>query len=114
MTFEGFSGNDSLVDSAVSIEIESIHDRTEECCIQTTPSSDQSPSTAIVEAIGAITDTDPIELDPLGDWIDVDHLDGLFDSSSHSERGHVSVSFSYAGYRISVTETTLINRAPTS
>jgi hypothetical protein len=112
MTLEDSSENRSSVDSAVSIEIVSIDDRTEQYCIQTNSSSGQRPSTAIIEAIGTITDTDPIELDPLGDTIDSDHLDGLFDSPSNSEREHVSVSFSYAGYRITVSETKAITRTP--
>lgn len=114
MTLEDSSENRSLVDSAVSIEIVSINDRTEQYSIQTTPSSGRRPSTAIVEAVGTITDTDPIELDPLGDAIDPDHLDGLFDSPSSSEREHVSVSFSYADYRITVSETESITRPPTA
>lgn len=113
MTVEDISGDRPSVSSPVSIEIVSTGDRTEQYGIQTSPSNGQRPSTTVVEAIGRITDTDPTVLDPLGDTIDPDHLDGLFDSPSNSQREPVSVSFSYAGYRITVSETKSITRTVT-
>ena len=76
--------------------------------IEVEPDGDHRLSTAIVEGLAAITDTDPFKFDPLGDRIDPDHLDKLFESLSEPEHGKFSVSFSYAGYWIVVSDTTHI------
>lgn len=41
--------------------------------------SDQSPSEAIIEAVAAAADADPLELSPLYEYIDPDALDALLD-----------------------------------
>ena len=39
---------------------------------------DESPSHAVVHAVAAVTGRSPVDLDPLYDVVDPDHLDGLF------------------------------------
>lgn len=112
MALESTKENRPVVRSAVSIEIVPISVRTDEYRVQIDPSSGQRPSTAIVEAIAALTDIDPLELEPLGDQIDPEHLDELFISPSNSDRQHISVSFFYAGYHIDVSETKHITNMP--
>lgn len=55
-------------------------------------------SERVVEAVATYSDTDELELPPLFDSIDPDALDGLIRSMSHG-----TVSFVYAGQRITVT-----------
>lgn len=60
-----------------------------------------SPSEAIVAAILAIEDADPIDLDPLYDVVDPSALDELFQPKCDgSIRSGGSVSFEYAGYEV--------------
>jgi len=80
--------------------------------VEIEPNSDHCLSTAIVEAVAAITDIDPVELDPLGEQLNPESLDKLFTSLSKSEYGDLSVSFSYAGYHVGVSDTTHITITP--
>jgi len=61
----------------------------------------EPPSAAVIEAIGAVTDTDPMELDPLGRSIDPDNLDGLF-APATPEGGDARVTFAYHGHEVTV------------
>ena len=72
------------------------------------PTSDIRPSTAIVEGVAAIRETDPVDLAPLGEHVDPDCLDGLFEPPLESESGSVSVSFTYAGCNVVVSGPTLV------
>lgn len=62
------------------------------------------PSETVVRATAALMDMPVIELEPLYDAVDPDHLDGLFDHSG--ERlvcEESSVTFIFNGCRVSVT-----------
>ena len=73
-------------------------------------------SEAVVAAVATADDVDPSELPPLGDHLDVDCLDGLLASESSSTAAGLvftrtedllaepEVSFTYAGYDVTVTE----------
>ncbi len=64
----------------------------------------ESPSEAVVQATAALTNTPVLDLDPLYDVIDPDHLDGLFDdSSTHSLDEERTMEFSYNGCQVAVT-----------
>ncbi|WP_336035039.1 HalOD1 output domain-containing protein [Halobacterium yunchengense] len=54
-------------------------------------STADSPSEAVVHAVAAGTDVDPVELDPLQKYVDVDALDALVRSASDG----LHVSFDY-------------------
>ena len=65
--------------------------------------SAESPSNAVVNAVAAIDDAHPLELEPLYDAIDTDALDTVFRSRSEStirSSGHVD--FCYSGYLVRV------------
>ena len=68
--------------------------------------SDEEPlSCAIAAAVGSAIDTDPTELEPLGDYVNVNALNQLFDGASESNRrtgGHVA--FRYDGREVLVTD----------
>ncbi|AGB37769.1 HalOD1 output domain-containing protein [Natronococcus occultus] len=74
------------------------------------PATD-APSQAVVAAVGAVTETDPIELEPLHAAVDGDALDALFQPPTGTDR---RVDFRYNGHEIvletpgtvTVTETT--------
>lgn len=101
------SGDLSSVCSDLSIEPVSTTETDEAYRIEIEPSSNHCLSTAIVEAVAAITSADPLELDPLGEQFDPESLDRLY-LSSGSECDDLSVSFSYAGYHVVVSDTTHI------
>lgn len=63
---------------------------------------DESPSTSVVKATALLTDTSPLDLDPLYDVIDPEHLDGMVRSSS-DDPGSVEISFRYSGCEVTVT-----------
>lgn len=59
----------------------------------------------VVWAVAAESDIDPCSLPPLGDAIDTDALDSLFDGDSERTvpgQNGASVTFSYAGHRVTV------------
>ncbi len=65
----------------------------------------EATSMDVVWAVAAESDIDPSSLPPLGDAIDPDALDSLFEeNSARTERHHngPSVTFSYAGHRVTV------------
>ncbi|MFC5279268.1 HalOD1 output domain-containing protein [Halorubrum rubrum] len=92
--------------SALSIKPVSTDETDETYRVEIESDSYHCLSAAIVEAIAAITHTDPRELDPLGEQLDPESLDTLFTSSSKTAYDDLSVSFSYAGYRVVVSDAT--------
>jgi len=66
--------------------------------------SDESRSTSelVVYGIAEVTDTDPTSLRPLGEVIDPDALDAIFDRSDTGELGDAHLSFGYEGYEVTV------------
>ncbi|MCU4974475.1 hypothetical protein OB955_17275 [Halobacteria archaeon AArc-m2/3/4] len=67
--------------------------------------TDESVSEAVLDAVASITDSDPIELDPLYYTIDPDALDTLFESRPYNTElpRDVQVTFSYVGLQVTVT-----------
>ena len=64
-----------------------------------------SPAVAIIETVAAAADSDPEDLEPLYDWVDPDAIDALFeDSSDTPHRSRLFVSFTYAGYEVTIGE----------
>lgn len=62
--------------------------------------ADDRPSDAVVAAVAAVTDRDPLSLPPLADAIDPDALDGLF-ATATGPGGRVA--FAFAGFDVVVT-----------
>lgn len=71
--------------------------------------TDQSLSEAVISAVASASDIDPLKLadehGPLYDAIDPTALDSLFQSADPAEPSVGTVSFNYAGYRITVDQT---------
>ena len=66
-------------------------------------SNEQIPvDVSVIQASATITRSDPLELEPLAEYIDPDRLQGLFDSNPSSQFSRPTVSFSYIGYQITV------------
>lgn len=63
---------------------------------------DDSPSTALLEAVAAETDRPPGDLPTLFDSVDGDALDALLLAARRDGAEHVRVTFSYGGFRIDV------------
>lgn len=66
------------------------------------PESELPISVTIVEVVAAIARTDPLELEPLGTYVDAYSLDRLFDSVSGESSLPVAFSFPYYRYQITV------------
>jgi hypothetical protein len=72
---------------------------------------DESPSEAVVRAVAALTDARPLDLEPLYDAVDPDHLDGLFGrAGDDTARTEHSITFTYGGREITVTRETVFVR----
>ena len=68
-----------------------------------TDTEGQPTSELVVEAIADQADVDPLDFDvPLGDVVDPDALDALFDSQFDHERKPGSVEFNYQEYHVTV------------
>lgn len=67
------------------------------------PDVSDNPSWAIVRAVASITETDPLELEPLGRRIVPEKLDGLFEPMEDQRRKQATVSFPYESHQITVT-----------
>lgn len=72
----------------------------------------EPPSEAVVRATAALTNRSVIDLDPLFDVIDPDHLDGLFDTRG-TEPGSEerSVTFTFDRCHVSITGRQIVVRA---
>ena len=66
----------------------------------------------IIQAIGTLTETDPLDLEPLANYIDPDHLEGLFNPTHPVRSQPPTVSFRYAGCHITVESPTEMTITP--
>ncbi len=62
-------------------------------------STDESASTAVVSAVAAVLDIDPLDMDPLHATVDTDALDSLI-TPQNSAVGDLHVTFEYCGYEV--------------
>ena len=63
--------------------------------------ADETPVEAVVAAIAETTGQSPLAMTPLGEVVDTDALNMLFDDDGRSSS--VTVDFDYSGHRVSVT-----------
>ncbi|MDS0280657.1 HalOD1 output domain-containing protein [Haloarcula onubensis] len=68
----------------------------------TTTLRGESPTLAVVRAIAAVENEEPMSLRPLGDVIDSEALDAVVDGE-----GATDVEFTYAGHRVVVCDETV-------
>ena len=66
----------------------------------------ERPSEAVVLAVSTLTNTPILELDPLFDTIDPEHLDSIVREWRDTDDEN-AISFQYSGCRISVTHETV-------
>lgn len=84
--------SNSIDMSSLDIEYDS---DTETYCVHFDP-AECEPSTAVVLAVAAVTETDPLDLASLNDCLNPDCLDGLFapkQDGTARTGGHVTVPF---------------------
>lgn len=63
---------------------------------------DQPPSRAVVRAVSSLKNTPVLELEPLYEVVDPEHLDAVWRSSTSGGVGRCAVSFEYGGCAVSV------------
>lgn len=56
----------------------------------------------IVEVVAELEDACPTDIDPLGEYVDTDALEGLFDPSARNGHPVGTVKFEYIGYTVTV------------
>lgn len=64
----------------------------------------ETPSTAVVRAVASVTNTTVLDLDPLYDVIDPEHLDELSESNALIES---AITFTFNGCQVTVTQGTV-------
>lgn len=57
----------------------------------------ESPSVRLLEAVAAVRNEDPTELDPLDNYVDPDALNVIFEPMQSQSGSHGSFSFAYEG-----------------
>lgn len=62
--------------------------------------SNTAPSIAVIDAIAALEDVEPIDLSKALDTILFDHVDPEALDTILADDGHVTVSFTISGYRV--------------
>lgn len=70
------------------------------------------PSTAIIEAVAAVTGEDVTDLPPFHETIDVDSFDDLLQSPAECGVEDLAISFTYAGAKIIARQDGLIEVHP--
>lgn len=72
--------------------------------------ADEKPSSAVVMTVATLTDTSPLELEPLYEVVDPDHLDGVFRNVDGDSVG-TKIEFTYTGCEVTVTHAEVRVRA---
>lgn len=60
------------------------------------------PSTAVVEAVAAVTDCEPLEMPLFSDHVDLEALDALVRADGSESDGQIQVSFTYDDHLVRV------------
>lgn len=82
--------------------LDSVEYGADETVLHATYSSHRTdPSIAVVSALAAVTDTDPMALGPLHDAVDTDALDAIL-TQGPDDGSDVEVSFTVAGHVVTV------------
>lgn len=69
---------------------------------------DERPNEAVVRAVAKATDTEVLDLNPLYEAIDPDHLNAITDETNDGDaRGTHSITFSFNGCHISMNKHTI-------
>jgi len=65
---------------------------------------DASATVSVIRAVAEVEDVTPGDLPVLGDVIDPEALDGVFEGGQRVGRSNARLSFDYCGYTVTVTE----------
>jgi len=65
---------------------------------------DASATVSVIRAVAEVEDVTPGDLPVLGDVIDPEALDGVFEDGQRVGRSNARLSFDYCGYTVTVTE----------
>ncbi|WP_226008397.1 HalOD1 output domain-containing protein [Natrinema salinisoli] len=73
--------------------------------VKYTTSEDELMSQTVINAVSEVIGCDPIELDPVYEYIDPDALDAVFSSPSSigENQDDIYLEFAYMTYRVTVT-----------
>lgn len=82
------------------LEEHSVADGTSKYIVEFDPDETESVTTQLATAVADATDRDVTELPPLGEWVDCDALEQLFDG--HEAPSHISVTFGFEDCQIFV------------
>jgi hypothetical protein len=75
--------------------------------------TNELPSEAMVRAVASFTNTPILDLDPLHDVIDPDHLNGIFDApKERQEIEERSITLNFNGCQVTVTQERILVREP--
>lgn len=69
-----------------------------------------SPSLALVEAIAAIEETDPVDLEPIGNSIDMNAIDRIIHASNDDRETRITLS--YQGYHVTISTAGVVELQP--
>lgn len=64
--------------------------------------SEVSANAAVVDSVAAVLRRDPLEIDPLYEYVDTDSLDALIDAARGKSSPYISASFRFAGTDVTV------------
>jgi hypothetical protein len=82
--------------------VDESHVGTPDVTIQSEWQQYEYPSTAVVEAVAAATNRDPLTLTPLYEYVDADGLDALLTATTSDAGAPVDVSFTYESARVTI------------
>lgn len=82
------------------LESESFDEEAGKHIVEFDPDTAESVTTQLASAVADATDREVTELPPLGEWVDCDALEQLFDG--HEHRAELSVSFDFEGCQVFV------------
>lgn len=78
-------------------------------------STEIDPSMAVVQVMAHVTDTDPLQLDPLYESVDTELINRLCTRSTYGRReGDRSIEFTYLGFEVIVKSYGIIEVEPVS
>lgn len=86
--------------------------KTGEYHVRLDPNQDIPLHSLIPAAVAKLEDTDSLSLDPLANYIDPEHLEGLFEHQRRHQTESITVSFSYLDYRVTVESPTMVTLEP--
>lgn len=73
---------------------------------------DVSANAAVIDSVAAVLHRDPLDIDPLYEYVDTDSLDALVEAAAGKSSPHLSTSFRFEGTDVTVRGDGTITVAP--